>query len=92
MLWLVAARAVLLVAPPASAALVALGKPGLSVGGNMACALLLLPFLPLLMHRFGLSGAGFHALLTSSAIAIVLGGLAWRESGSATSIKRDAAA
>ena len=92
MLWLVAARAVLLVAPPASAALVALGKPGLSVGGNMACALLLLPFLPLLMHRFGLSGAGFHALLTSSAIAIVLGGLAWRESGSVGSIKRDAAA
>lgn len=81
MLWLAGARAVLLVAPPASAALVALGRPGLSVSGNMACSLLLLPLLPLLMHRFGLMGAGLHALLTSSAIAVVLGGLAWRECG-----------
>ena len=38
--------------------------------------------LPLLMHTFGLTGAGFHALLTSIAIAIVLGALAWRETRS----------
>lgn len=89
MLWIVAARAVLLVAPPASAALVALGRPGLSVGGNMLCSFLLLPLLPVLMHGFGLPGAGFHALLTSFAIAIVLGALAWRETGSGRTARRD---
>ena len=82
MLWLVTARTALLVAPPASAALVALGRPGLSVTGNLLCTILLLPLLPLLMLRFGLVGAGFHALLTASAIALVLGFLAWRVSGS----------
>ena len=82
MLWLVLARTVLLVGPPASAALVALGRPGLSVKGNIFCSLALLPLLPLLMHRYGLAGAGFHALLTASAIALVLGSLAWRQSGS----------
>lgn len=81
MLWLVIARAVLLVVPPASAALVALGKPGLSVTGNMLCSLLLLPLLPMLMVRFGLVGAGVHALLTSCAIAVVIASFAWRESG-----------
>ena len=81
MLWLVATRTVLLVAPPASAALVALGRPGLSVAANTICALGLLPLLPFLMLRFGLAGAGFHALLTATAVAVLLGSLVWRVSG-----------
>lgn len=72
MLWLVAARTILLAAPVASAALVAMGRPGLSMRANMACSLLLLPLLPLFMHRYGLPGAGAHALLTSAAIATML--------------------
>ena len=82
MLWLVAARTVLLVAPPASAALVALGRPGLSVAANTICALGLLPLLPLLMIRFGLAGAGLHALITSTAVALMLGIFVWRASKS----------
>lgn len=81
MLWLFAARTVLLVAPPASAALVALGRPGLSVAANTICSLGLLPLLPLLLHGFGLAGAGCHAVVTAVAVALLLGGFVWRESG-----------
>lgn len=80
MFWLVLARAILLVAPVASAALVAMGRPGLSVKANMVCSLLLLPLLPVLMHLYGLPGAGVHALLTSLAIAIMLSIFAWDQS------------
>lgn len=80
MLWLVSARTILLVTPVASAALVAMGRPGLSVKANMVCSLLLLLFLPLLMHRFGLPGAGVHALLTSVAVATMLSVFAWEQS------------
>ena len=80
MLWLAVARLILLAAPVAGAALVALGRPGLSVGANMACSLTLLPLLPWLMHRFGVVGAGWHAMITSSAVALAIGTLAWRES------------
>jgi O-antigen/teichoic acid export membrane protein len=79
MVWLVAARTILLVGPPASAALVALGRPGLSVAANLACSLVSLPLLPLLMMWLGLQGAGVHALLQSSAAAVLLGGLVWRQ-------------
>ncbi len=81
MLLLVVARAVLLVTPPASAALVALGRPGLSVWGNVASSFAMLPLLPLLMLKFGLPGAAFHALLQAIASSALLGGLVWRESG-----------
>jgi O-antigen/teichoic acid export membrane protein len=80
MVWLFAARTVLLVAPPATAALVAMGKPGRSVVANMLCSLGLLPLLPLLMMHFGLPGAGVHALITAVGVAIVLVGFLWRES------------
>ncbi len=63
MLWLTVARAVLLAAPPASAALIALGRPGLSVIANLGTALITLPLLPLLLWRMGLIGAGWYALL-----------------------------
>ena len=65
MLWLVAARTVLLAAPPAGAALVALGNPGSSVMANSIGALCLLPFLPALLAHFGLAGAGFYALASA---------------------------
>lgn len=80
MFWLVLSRAVLLIAPIATAALVAMGKPGLSVKANMSCSLLLLPLLPFLMRGYGLQGAGVHALLTSAAIAATLSIFAWRQS------------
>ena len=48
--------------PPTSAALIALGRPGLSVTGNLLASLGLLPLLPLFNRLWGLQGAGFHAL------------------------------
>ena len=80
MLWLVAARVVLLVAPSTSAALIALGRPGNSVTANAICSLGLLPLLPILIEHYGLAGAGFHALISSFAVALALGTLAWRAS------------
>ena len=80
MLWLVAARVVLLVAPSTSAALIALGRPGNSVTANVICSLGLLPLLPILIEHYGLAGAGFHALISSFAVALALGTLAWRAS------------
>ena len=87
MFWLVLARTILLVAPIGSAALVAMGRPGLSVKANMLCSLLLLPLLPLFMHQYGLAGAGMHALLTSLAIATMLSTFAWKESRAIDSVK-----
>ena len=72
LLWLTAARAALLVGPSASAALVALGRPALSVAANMGTALATLPLLPLLLWRFGLAGAGLHALVQSLAASTLL--------------------
>lgn len=80
--WLFLARTILLVAPPASAALVALGRPGLSVRANLICSVGLLPLLPVMMTAFGLDGAGAHALLQGAATAVLLGGFLWRESQS----------
>ena len=80
MVWLVAARTVLLAAPPATAALVALGRPGLSVAANSIGALALLPLLPFLLSRFGLAGAGFHALASAMVAATALMLLMWRTS------------
>ncbi|MDX2301005.1 MAG: lipopolysaccharide biosynthesis protein [Xanthomonadaceae bacterium] len=63
MIWLVAARLLLMVAPPISAALTAMGQPGLSVRANLFSSLGLLPLLPLLLWQFEVAGAGLHALL-----------------------------
>jgi len=62
-LLLAIARTAWLVAPPASSALTALGRPTLSVAANMTINLGLLPLLPLMMLSFGLAGAGWHAIL-----------------------------
>jgi len=62
-LLLAIARTAWLMAPPASSALTALGRPTLSVAANMAINLGLLPLLPLMMLSFGLAGAGWHAII-----------------------------
>lgn len=80
MIWLAAGQLILVLGPPASAALVALGRPSLSVAANMISGLGLLPLLPLLMHRFGLLGAGLQALLQAATAAGLLGWFFWRES------------
>lgn len=81
MIWLAVARSIGMVMPPTSAALIALGRPGLSVTGNLLASLGLLPLLPLFNRLSGLQGAGFHALLQSSAGAVLLGAFLWRATG-----------
>lgn len=81
MLWLAAARAILLIGPPATAALAALGRPGLSVAANLLCSLGLLPLLPPLMTAWGLRGAGLHAVLQAAAASALLAWFVWRRSG-----------
>lgn len=70
--WLAVARALLVVGPPVSAALVALGRPGLSVIANLVAGLALLPLLPPLLAHAGLMGAGIHALLQAVTALLLL--------------------
>jgi O-antigen/teichoic acid export membrane protein len=79
LLWLACARAVLVVAPPISAALTALGRPGLSVTANLISGLGSLAVLPALLSSFGLAGAGAHALLQAAAATGLLAWFLWRE-------------
>lgn len=79
MLLLAAARAILLIGPPASAALVALGRPGLSASVNLAASLGMLPLLPPMLIAWGLAGAGLHAVLQALAAASLLAWFVWRE-------------
>jgi O-antigen/teichoic acid export membrane protein len=83
MTWLVGAQALLLIAPPASAALVALGRPGLSLLANATSRLALLPLLPLLLAWQGLTGAGIQAILVAVVTATVLLWLVTRLLGAA---------
>lgn len=78
MTWLAFARVVSLCGPPTSAALIALGRPGLSVLANSAVNLGLLPLLPLFTAYWGLSGAGMHALLQALAASLLLSFMLWR--------------
>jgi O-antigen/teichoic acid export membrane protein len=71
-LLLAVARAAWLIAPPASSALTALGRPVLSVVANFAINLGLLPLLPLMMLGFGLAGAGWHAILQGTGASVLL--------------------
>ncbi|MDZ4093527.1 MAG: oligosaccharide flippase family protein [Paracoccaceae bacterium] len=73
MIWLVIARAILLIAPPCSSALSALGRPGLSVITNLGASLVFLSALPLLLDHFGLIGAGFQAVAQAVAVSGTLG-------------------
>jgi O-antigen/teichoic acid export membrane protein len=74
---LAAARTILVIVPAESAALMALGRPDLSVKGNVLIGLGLLPLLPLLLGRLRLAGAGWFALLQAVAIAALLTWLLW---------------
>jgi O-antigen/teichoic acid export membrane protein len=80
MVWLFAARAILVVCPPASAALVALGRPGLSFGANLISSIGMLPLLPLLLLTSGLLGAGEFAVMQAACGGAMLSVLLWRES------------
>jgi hypothetical protein len=62
-----------------------MGRPGRSAIANIATSLGMLPFLPLMMLRWGLDAAGVHALLQAvltSAVLITLVGITSRESAS----------
>ncbi len=81
LVWLALSRTVLLAAPPCSAALVAMGRPGLSVTANLLSSLGLLPVLVLLLKGFGLPGAGVHALVQAVATTGLLAVFVVREIG-----------
>lgn len=72
------ARVIQLAAPPMSSALVALGRPSLSVMSNVATSLLLWPLLPLFAYRFGFAGAGYHGLLQAVVCVAALSVAVWR--------------
>lgn len=84
MIWLTLARVVALTGPPTSAALIAIGRPGLSVTANLVAGLGLMPLLPLFTRFAGLAGAGYHALLQSVTAASLLGFALWRSTGRAS--------
>ena len=73
MLWLALARTILLCAPPLSAALTALGRPGLSAAMNLTGSLGLVVVLPLVLPAWGQSAIGpcvvAQALLTMALLA-----------------------
>ena len=71
LVWLTLARAILLAGPPASAALVALGRPSLSVTANLGSAFATLPLLFLLLEKAGIEGAGWQAVV-QAALAVTL--------------------
>ncbi|TAJ73908.1 MAG: lipopolysaccharide biosynthesis protein [Phenylobacterium sp.] len=72
MLWLALARTLLLAGPPISAALTALGRPGLSVSANLVSSVGLILLLPPLLDWQGLTGAGLHALVQAVASVTLL--------------------
>jgi O-antigen/teichoic acid export membrane protein len=78
MIWLAVARVIAMIGPPTSAALIALGRPGLSVTSNLVASIGLLPLLPFFNTIWGLSGAGLHAVLQSLAATTLLGTFLWR--------------
>lgn len=90
--WLALARLVLVAAPPCSAALVALGRPGLSVTANLLASLGLFPLLLLALSRFGLPGAGYQAVLQAAATTALLAAFVVRATGGASSGPRTAPA
>lgn len=77
MILLAVARVIALTGPPTSAALIALGRPGLSVISNFITNLGLLPLLPILTAYWGLQGAGMHAILQAMVASTSLGVFLW---------------
>lgn len=74
LILLAVARVIAISAPPFTSALIAMGFPSRSIMVNLLANLLLLPLLPLFLWRFGVNGAGWHAILQS---AIATLALAW---------------
>jgi len=83
-LLLAIARTAWLIAPPASSALTALGRPSLSVIANLTINLGLLPLLPLMMLGMGLAGAGWHAILQGAGASALLLVMVVNRTGTAT--------
>lgn len=79
MIWLAIARVIALIGPPTSAALIALGRPGLSVISNFVASIGLLPLLPILTAYWGLQGAGMHAVLQASLASALLALFLWHK-------------
>lgn len=77
-IWLAVARVIALTGPPTSAALIALGRPGLSVSCNVITNIGLLPLLPILAGVWGLQGAGLHAVVQAALASGLLGLFFWR--------------
>jgi O-antigen/teichoic acid export membrane protein len=76
MLWLAIARTLLLCAPPLSAALTALGRPGLSAGMNLAGSFSLVAMLSIALPNWGQGAIGpcivAQAVLTMALLAAAL--------------------
>jgi O-antigen/teichoic acid export membrane protein len=83
MLWLAVARTIQLAAPPMSAALTALGRPGLSAGANVVSGLGLLLALPPMLYWLGLTGGGLHAVIQAATGVGLLALCARNETGAA---------
>lgn len=80
MVILLIARALAMAGPPTSAALSALGKPGWSMGANLAASLIFLPALVPWLQTYGLKGAAFQAIGQALFASGVLLALTWRQS------------
>jgi O-antigen/teichoic acid export membrane protein len=81
MIWLAFARVIAITGPPTSAALIALGRPGLSVTSNIITSIGILPLLPMLTAYWGLQGAGVHAFVQAIFASALLGLFLWRSTG-----------
>lgn len=72
MIWFAVGRAAQVVTTMTGAALVAAGRPGLSISGNALAMTLAVPVLPWLLERWGILAAGPHALVMALVNASVL--------------------
>ncbi|HEX7886773.1 MAG TPA: lipopolysaccharide biosynthesis protein [Phenylobacterium sp.] len=86
LVWLALARTILLAGPPITAALTALGRPGLSVWANLVSGGGLLLLLPPMLDGFHLAGAGAHAVIQAILAVGLLAGYAWAETGAHPSL------
>ncbi|MEZ5654894.1 MAG: lipopolysaccharide biosynthesis protein [Sphingobium sp.] len=76
-IMLVIARAIMLIGPPCSSALSALGHPALSMSANLFASLVFLVPLPWLLGHFGLMGSGIQALGQALLASTTLAALVW---------------
>jgi len=72
MIWFAVGRAAQVVTSMTGAALIAAGRPGLSIAGNALAMGLAVPVLPWLLGRWGIVAAGPHALAMAVGNAAVL--------------------